>query len=125
MITSLSTSSRLDSIYLAMTGNAASVSGTTAAFSPIDVPTIARVTGDMATINIMTGNDRIIFITKLMTAYNFGFGRRPNGDVITGSIAAAVPIISPKSMENPSIRAVENMAGTIIFEKLRKKTAAR
>ena len=49
---------------LAINGVHATVSGTSAAVSPIDVPTMNLVNGMMEIIKIINGNERIVFTRK-------------------------------------------------------------
>ena len=111
----LSTSSKLFCISLAITGVAAMLSGTMAACSPIDVPTINLVSGVIATINIITGKALIVFTKKPTVLYIFLFSFKSLDPVTVNIIPIIVPNITEISIENSSILNVANKAGTIIL----------
>ncbi len=67
----------------ATNGTAATVRGTMAAVVPMEVPTIARVKGIIATIKIMNGSERPIFTTAESMRLITLFGHKWSGSVTT------------------------------------------
>src|SRR5512138_867687 len=86
-----STSRSAASASLATNGMAATVSGTTAAAVPIEVPTTRRVKGMIATSRMMKGVERPAFTTAPSTRWARGRGRMWPGAVTTSTIPSGTP----------------------------------
>ena len=74
-----------------MNGAAESVSGTSAAVAPMDVPTRARVKGMMKNIKIINGRLRRMLTTQPNTALNRGAGAMPPGFVMVSTTPMGSP----------------------------------
>ena len=95
-----STSRRLLSTSLATNGNAATVSGTTDAIVPIDVPIISLVSGITSIIRIRNGMLRKRFITifKVVRSH-FGRGKTPFFSPTTRRTPSGSPITIASRVE--------------------------
>lgn len=89
-----------------MNGAMYRVSGTSAAVVPIEVPTIERVNGEIATSKMMNGRERMMLTTTLSTPYTSRFGRRPPGRVITSASASGMPTRAPMNSATPTMYTV-------------------
>ena len=90
----------------AMKGATASVSGTTAAAVPIEVPTTRRVKGMIATSRMMKGTERSALITVPSTALKAGIGTKDLRSVMKRTTPRGTPRSAPTPPEMATIARV-------------------
>ena len=95
-----SISARLCSTMRATKGAADTVSGTIAAPTPSEVPTMARVNGIMNTIRMMNGMERMMFTIQPSTLLKMRCGCRPPGSVKTSRTPTGMPMTYANSVES-------------------------
>ena len=108
-MTPVSISSRLCSTMRAMNGAAESVSGTSAAVAPMDVPTSSRVNGMMKNIKMMNGRLRRRFTSHPNTALKRGAGATPPAFVTVSSTPMGRPSTYANSVANSVIYKVSSV----------------
>ncbi|MNN58737.1 hypothetical protein D3C81_1738010 [compost metagenome] len=97
------TSSREFSTSRPIYGAMYRMSGTIAAFVPMEVWTIIRVNGIIATSKMIKGRERMMLITGLSKAYSSLFSRTPPGRVTTSNMPIGIPINVPTNKDIPTI----------------------
>src|SRR5699024_5651101 len=91
----LSTSRRADSTRRAMKGMAAMLSGTMAAGVPMEVPTMSRVNGMMATSKMMKGVERMALTTSATARFRLTIGSTPLRSVRCSKMPSGRPMAVP------------------------------
>src|SRR5574337_463154 len=121
-----STSRRAVSTRRAMKGAAASVSGTTAAQVPMDVPVTRRVNGMMATSRMMKGVERTALTMPPTTLLSGAFCRMPPLSVRRRNTPSGMPTRPPMMPEAPTMITVSHSemanSSSIISEKFSNTT---
>ena len=105
------------SVNLTAKGVLPSVIANIAAFTPILVPIKKRVTGAIATIKIIIGNERVISVILSNMAWNAGCGDSPLLSVITRIMPNITPKITESTKEVVTITNVSPIAGMIAVGK--------
>src|SRR5581483_7468407 len=108
-----STSRTAASTTRAMNGMAATVSGTTAARVPIEVPVRSRVSGTMATTRIMNGVERVALTMKPTVRLANGAGNSSFSRLTARNTPSGRPTSVPTRIEMPTMVSVSSVAHPI------------
>ncbi len=117
VMSSGSTSLRAFWMMRPMKGAAATVSGTRAAVSPIEVPTMSLVSGMIVMSRMMNGNDRMVLTTTSRMPCTTAFSQSPPLSLTASAMPMKKPMTVPKSPARKTILSVARSAGPISTSK--------